>query len=198
MAGRRAVAAVPLLLRAALLACAAGAGVPGWACAFHDQVQLARGMMNWSYPDSLHVGTAVWLAQRDGRLARDAAPARGDGLSAEASSRLRYLKLALLLHELGRVLAEAPGRRVRPNLAVVLLEPMLWSRYAVEDGRVRSTVHAGGPEGGDVVIVTEAPVIEALVAGRLPARDAVRLGVLRLYGSPADSSAAIDWLSATR
>ena len=30
------------------------------ACGFHEQATLLRGMMNWVYPDSLHVATAVW------------------------------------------------------------------------------------------------------------------------------------------
>ena len=32
---------------------------------------MLRGMMNWIYPESLHVGTAIWIAQSDGRLASD-------------------------------------------------------------------------------------------------------------------------------
>ena len=52
----------------AFLACAAFACSPAFACGFHDQSSMLRGMMNWVYPDSLHVSTAVWVAQRAGRL----------------------------------------------------------------------------------------------------------------------------------
>jgi hypothetical protein len=52
-----------------------------------------------------------------------------------------------------------------------------------------------GPAPGNVV-VTEAPVIEALLAGRLAAREAVALGLVRLYGSAADSGRALDRLAA--
>jgi hypothetical protein len=51
------------LIRAALLALAASASAPAWACGFLDPAQVRRGMMNWVYPDSLHVGTAVWVAR---------------------------------------------------------------------------------------------------------------------------------------
>ncbi len=154
--------------------------------------------MNWVYPESLHVGTAVWMAQREGRLARDDGPGERDDLGPEARKRLGYLRVASLLGRLRVSLAAARGDGGRPDLAVVLLGPMLWSRYAVGGDDVRLAVHADGPAAGDVVVVTEASVVEALVTARLAARDAVRLGLVRLYGSPADAGAALDWLAAIR
>lgn len=178
------------LLYAALLACVGQAS----ACGFHDPTQLSRGVLNWTYPDSLHVGTAVWGAQAAGRLPRDELLDRTE-LTTEARQQFGYLRATRLLGQLRMALGGT--REVsRPKLAVVLLGPVLWSRYEFQGAELRLQVHVDGPEAGDVVVVTEAPVIEALVAGRITAHEALALGVIRLYGSAADSDSAVDWLAA--
>ena len=154
-------------------------------------------MMNWVYPDSLHVSTAVWMAQRDGRLDGDELAQRDD-LTPEARNGFNYLKATFVLRKLTGVLAEARGDVARPNLAVVLLGPMLWSRYEIVGSDLRLSVHVDGPTQGDVVAVTEASVIEAIVAGRIPAHVAIEQGMIKLYGKAADSTMALDWLAAVR
>ena len=115
---------------------------------------LQRGLMNWAYPDSLHVRSAVWREQQAGRLERDELP---------------YMKVAFLLNQLRPQLA--------PNASVVLLTPMLWTRYRPEGVRV----HAEGPAQGDAVVVTEAAVVKAIVEERLTMADALAGGMLRIY-----------------
>ena len=46
-----------------------------FACGFHDDVTLARGIMNWVYPDALHVVGAISSSGR-GRTAFPTAMAR--------------------------------------------------------------------------------------------------------------------------
>ena len=179
----------------AFLACAAFACSPAFACGFHDQSSMLRGMMNWVYPDSLHVGTAVWVAQRAGRLTVDRLAER-DELTPEARNRFGYVKATFQLRMLKSVLADARGAQGDPNLAVLLLGPMLWSRYQPDGNDIRLDVHVDGPRQGDVVVVTEAEVVAALVHGRLSGREAIELGLVKFYGEAARSKKAGEWLSA--
>jgi hypothetical protein len=164
------------------------------ACGFHEQTTLLRGMMNWVYPDSLHVATAAWKAQAAGSIPRDG-PLGDENVSPEARNRLGYIKAVSLLKKLERALADARPGESPPNLAVVLLQTMLWSRYEAVDRMVRLTAHTNGPEPGDVVVVTERPVIEALVDGQLSPRDALRMGLIKLYGDADARRIAFDWLA---
>ena len=52
-----------------------------------------------------------------------------------------------------------------------------------------------GPADDDIVVITEAPVLKALAEKRVTIRKAIQLGVLRFYGAPAMSDAALEWLS---
>ena len=58
---------------------------------------------------------------------------------------------------------------------------------------VTLAVHVEGPAEGDVVVVTEPPVIKALADGTLTVQKALELGVIRFYGKPAISQAAVEW-----
>lgn len=40
----------------------------GRSCGFHDDVSLARGALNWGYPDALHVIGAISAATVERRL----------------------------------------------------------------------------------------------------------------------------------
>ena len=162
------------------------------ACGLHDGPSFQRGAMNWIYPNSLHVGTQVWMAQRAGRLESDAF-ARRDDLTIEARNRYEYLQAKHWLRQLQARLAGPSKRGERPNIAVVLLGPMLWSRYQASGSDVTLAVHVEGPAEGDVVVVTEPPVIKALAYGRLTVHEALELGVIRFYGKPAISQAAVEW-----
>ena len=102
-----------------------------------------------------------------------AARARG-GVARQQAGRvereeLSYLKVAFLL----KAAAAAP----RANASVVLVTPMLWTRYGPEGVRV----HAEGPAPGDAVVVTEASVVKAIVEERLTMADALAGGMLRIY-----------------
>jgi len=183
---------IPLLV-AAILAAAA----PAFACGLEDPSSISsrRGALNLAFPDALHVGTAVWQAQLAGALPRDALLQRND-LSPEARGTLRLVKANATLKQLAATLGEAPGDAGRPRLALVLLGPVLWSRFVADEGAVRASIHVQGPEPGDVVVVTEAAVIEAIVAGELRFADALDGRLVRLYGEPGAVAKAQRWLVA--
>ena len=71
------------------------------ACGLEDpsSISMRRGMLNMAYPESLHVGTAVWQAQLAGRLPRDPLASRGE-LTPEARATLRLVKANALLGQL--------------------------------------------------------------------------------------------------
>ena len=165
-----------------------------FACGFHDSVALQKGVMNWAYPESLHVSTAVWRAQSDGLLPRDQ-PA-SDEMTAQARSALGILRAQRVMNQLGAALQRKPGQAGRPALAVVLLGPLLWSRFETQGSAVQAQFHVEGPVTGDAVVVTELATIEALLDGRLTLLDAQALGALRIYAPVAVTAGAQRWLSA--
>jgi len=165
------------------------------ACGFHDDVSIQRGLLHWSYPGAPHVGTAVWMAQRDGRLEGDPLRLRHD-LTSEARNRFAYLQATQWLRQLQiRLAGTAPPQPQRLNVAVLLIGPMLWSRYSVDGKDVAFATHVEGTTAGDLVIITEAPVIRALAQDRLSVHEAINLGVIRFYGDPAALQTAVQWIA---
>ena len=148
------------------------AATTGLACGFHDDVTLARGVMNWIYPDSLHVVGAVSTAVAERRLppldVRDGPDPFG----------ARYRRTVTTLERFGGALGASSS-----SFSLVLLGPMLWTRFAGDDGGLRALVHVPGPTPGDLVLVSELIVIQAIADGRLAVGEAHREGLIRLYGS---------------
>lgn len=166
-------------------------GAPGAAlgCGFEDpkSAAAARGVLNWAFPEALHVGTAVWQAQAAGVIGRDQTPAAAKALLGyqKATERLSAFRDGLV--------AGLNGHEV-PSVSVVMLGPMLWTRFERNGMGVDMAMHASGPASGDTVIVTDEPVIAALVDGRLTPRDARRLGLMRLYGPAGAVATLANWL----
>lgn len=167
------------------------------ACGLENPSSLAwlRGALNLSFPEALHVGTAVWQAQLAGTLARDEIALRDD-LAPEARATLRLLKANALMRQLAARLDDGHSGRAHPRLAVVLIGPVLWTRFTEQDGKVVASFHAQGPEAGDAVVVTEAVVVEAIVRGDLTFAAALEQRIARLYGADETVAAARAWLAA--
>lgn len=146
---------------------------PALACGYHNPSDVARGVMNFIYPNSLYVRSAVWRAQKSGLL-----PPRR---VRRAKDLFAYQRTAANLEALGRRLA--PLERAPSGFSVVLLDTMLWARFVPGPRNFRAKVHVNGPEAGDAVVVTEAPVIASLLDGRLDVARAEEAGLIRLYGS---------------
>jgi hypothetical protein len=187
---RRWPGAVRASARAALTAWAAAvalaAASAAQACGYHDPASTSVGMLNWAYPDAMHVRTAVWMAQASGVLPRREPVPDADPLSVtfrfQQSIRLRDAQARLdeLRHRIDAGLAGQP----MPSIAVVLIGPMLWTRFESTAGSVNMVSHATGPVGDDVVIVTDEAVVAALAEGRLTAREARAQGLVKAYGTP--------------
>jgi hypothetical protein len=171
----------PRALAAVLMLCSTPDGV---ACGFHEGIGLARSALNLAYPDALHVHTAVWMAQLEGVVAK-ADPATPDDGRPEALRALAAYRDAAGQLGLFRDLA---GARLDasdlPAFTVVLVGPMLWTRFERHGAGLAMAVHVSGPVPGDVVVVTDRPVVAGLVAGTLTPRSARERGLIRYYGEP--------------
>jgi hypothetical protein len=167
-----------LLLLAGALAAHDGAQACGY-----DGVHGA-GLLNFGYPGALQVGTAVWQAQQQGLIERT------EPLGAMASPAVRMLGYRQMVGNLQRLSERiAATDKPPPDFVVVLLRPMLWTRFAAAGMQL----HAEGAATGEVVVITDEPVLTALLAGKLDLRDAIDLGLLRLYG-PGDKAAELSRL----
>jgi hypothetical protein len=168
------------------LVVAAGAVPAVHACGYHDPSSVNLGMLNWSYPDALHVRTAVWMAQRDGAIARTEPLDPDDPLPARMRQTLRLRETVAALTAVRDRIAGALDGRPTPAFSIVLIGPLLWTRFVPAAGTLQVEVHSAGPAGGDVVIVTDEPVVGALLDVRLTPREARESGLVRFYGAPAD------------
>lgn len=148
---------------------------PAWTCGFEDpnSATAARGVLNVVYPDALHVVSAVWRAELDGAIERDNTPASARAL-------VGFGRTTRMLESFGASMNAASGPQA-PAFAVVLLTPMLWTRFESRGGH-SVTPHVSGPDPGDVVVVTDESVVAALERGRLAPRRAMELGLVRFYG----------------
>jgi hypothetical protein len=178
------------LFRALILAAGlVGGSTAALPCGYEDptSASTARGILNWVYPNALHVATAVWNAQREGILGRDEQPAAVKALLGyhKAVQRLRVFR--------DRLSAAVDGGAV-PAYSMVLIGPMLWTRYELTGATPSMTPHVDGPASGDVVIVTDEPVVTALNEGRLTPQAPRELGLMRIYGSSAATQEVASWL----
>lgn len=158
-------------------------------CGFEDpkSAAAARGTLNWAYPNALYVTSAVWRAQLDGLITRDERPAAVKAL-------LGYQKAAETLVMLGEKFSSASDVNDAPGISLVLIGPMLWTRFEPTDTGVHVSVHVDGPHRGDVVVITDEPVIVALTEGRITPRVALDLGLMRLYGPAQTVEQVSNWL----
>ena len=157
------VRGVPALLALAAIASHASAcGLEG------DPVTLQMVAVGYAYPDSLNVMAAVSSARLSGKLDRTIR------IGAQTPEQLQRTSLrirAALWQLRARLASGAPGDA--PSIAIVLLEPMLWSRIATTKGAPELTIHVDGPATDDVVAVTEEVVIAAINEGTLTAGEAL-------------------------
>jgi hypothetical protein len=165
------------------------ASTAAMSCGYDDSasVSTTRGMLNFIYAKSLYVIPAVFQAQANRILSRDDRPAAVKAL-------LGYQQTVAKLGLLRDRLAAVSGDGDKPAFAIMLIGPVLWTRFEPKGEGLAMTPHVGGPAPGDVVIVTDEPVISALVDGRLTAAAAGELGLVRYYGAAEAVSAAQAWL----
>ena len=161
-------AAIALLLSAA----------PALACGFEDpsNVGFQRGMLNFAFPKALWVSTAVWQAQAAGLLEADTSLKGNRAL-------LGFRRASDALSTVARQLDD--GNDALPPFTLVMIGPVLWTRFAEGANGLTATPHVKGPALGDVVVVSDEPVILALARGRIGGATALDQGLIRVYGDPA-------------
>jgi len=101
-----------------------------------------------------------------------------------------FRKATLALHAVGEAIESADTPSNGPDVAIVLIDAMLWTRFVhAGDGQHLGVVsHAAGPREGDLVVVTDDPVLHAINGGRLTLAEAREKGLLRCYGTPDQES----------
>ena len=180
----------PILVAALAIALltgpASGCGLEG------DPIAVEKVAVSYAYPDSLNVMAAVSSARLAGKLDRTISI----GVQSSEQRLITSLRIAAALWQLrGRLASASTGPA--PSLAIVLLEPMMWSRIATAEGAPKLMLHVDGPASGDVVAVTEEVVLVAINENKISAGDALSLGLVRLYGDDGDVASARAWLQAT-
>ena len=165
------------MMRAAAIALLLSAA-PALACGFEDpsNVGFQRGMLNFAFPKALWVQTAVWQAQQAGLLERDQSLAGSRAL-------LGFRRASDALSTVARQLDD--GNDALPAFTLVMIGPVLWTRFAEGENGLTATPHVKGPALGDVVVVSDEPVILALAKGRIGGATALDQGLIRVYGDPA-------------
>lgn len=153
----------------------------GRACGYHDDVTLARGLMNWIYPDALHVLGATSIAVSTQRLtAPDQEP---------EVSRLLGSSYRITVQALQRIAQAMNAISDQPSpFSLVLVEPMLWTQFQLGEGALQTRIHASGPGADDLVVVSSETVIRAIAGSRFAIGEAYGLGLIRLYGSAAQKA----------
>jgi hypothetical protein len=177
---------LPTVLRhAAAVALAVAAVIAGnsggSSCGYHSPVNLQRGMLNWTYPDALHVSTAVWRAHQAGIL-----PAR-----APVADLFAYHKAIANLQHLRAALQQDAAENPPPAFSIVFIDTMLWSRFVPADDSFEVRIHQDGPQPEDLVVISDEAVIAAILSGKVEAKDAVEASLIRIYG---DADAKARWL----
>jgi hypothetical protein len=163
---------------------------PVHACGYHEPT--GTGLLAAAYPKALWVRTAVWQAQLAGELPASAS-------SSDAASRHSHGSLLAAAGLMQGIAAHLrSGRDAAPPFAVVLIGPMLWSRFEPRLDGTELQFHAAGPTRGDVVLVTEPVVLGALADRRSTWRSASARGLVRAYGESAKVDAVLDALDAAQ
>jgi hypothetical protein len=168
------------VLAAAIFIAPASVTAAALACGFEDpnSATVQRGILNWTYPNALHVQGALTQAHFNRIIEPPTAPAAQDLFG----SRLR--QMTDMLKRFGAELQ--PGDDDDFAFSLVLIEPMLWTRYTVSGGAVSTSVHVKGPEKGDLVVVSAEAALKEIESRRLTFRRAEELGLVRFYGDSAN------------
>lgn len=166
-----------VLVSGIAIAVTASSGTSSFACGYHSPQAMALGILNWTFPNALHVRTALWRTERDGLLP----PSQSKRMPPALAFRRASLSLRMLADSLSA--ARAPDDK-HMNISIVLIDSMLWTRFVATSDGYTALVDVGGAHDGDVVVVTGSKVIEAMVRGSLEANVAKAHGLVRLYRQP--------------
>jgi hypothetical protein len=164
---------LPIATLAALLLLSATA-LP---CSDHEDPAVGRDRLAAIYPGALDILPAVAAARRE-RLLPPANPMAT--LWTEKFPLQRHIRAVEKFET-----ALNPAAIGAPiTFSLVMIEPMLWTRYAPADGRAKATIHTERAEPGELVLVSAEDVISAIGDGRWSIGEAHAAGLLGLHASP--------------
>jgi hypothetical protein len=157
------------------------------ACGFENPALMQKGMLNWIYPNSFYVDTAVWQAQQAGLLPREEAlPARKSLLVNPGYSRaVRTLKG--YASGIGASNSGEPG-----SVAIMFFEAIFYARISFGPDGALLEPHIAAPAKDEPLLITHRIVIEAISTGRLGLEDAIAMGLIRTYGDQARIDQAVE------
>ncbi|SDB58779.1 hypothetical protein SAMN02982931_04734 [Bauldia litoralis] len=150
----------------------------GRACGFEDpnSATMQRVKLNLIYPNSLYVQGAVDEALREGVLLPTHFTRPGDFFALQrTTSNLR--QFAVLVDDAASDL---------PQFSMVLMGPVLWTRFHPTVEGITVENHVAGPLPDDLVVVMDVPALAALVSGDVSGAYANETGLVRYYGNPAE------------
>lgn len=140
---------------------------------------MQTGLLNWIYPKALYIDTAVWRAQLAGRIGTDPPLQTTNKLFINPG----YRKAIRTLRDFADRFSGAAGPQRKHSVVVLLMEAMLWSRISVERGAAGLAPHISAPTDQEAVLITQRVVLAAITQGRITPKQAIALGLMRLYGS---------------
>jgi hypothetical protein len=143
------------------------------------------------HPGSFSVAVALRKAADRGVIDATAleAPSKGTAL---------YVDTVRRLQEFRKALAASPAAAELPtSFSLGYVESQLWTRYSQSDGKIRVDIHTDGPFEGEAVVLTGAPVLTEVLAGRLSVDRALADGMVLIDGNESEKTAIRHALIAT-
>jgi hypothetical protein len=92
-----------------------------------------------------------------------------------------FHRVAAKLHLLASRI-DGGGTRIEAPVSIVLIGPMLWSVFTPSSDGLSVRTHANGPAPGTAVVITDVPVLAALLSGVLSGQTAEAASLIRIYG----------------
>lgn len=168
----------PLLFRTAAAVVLIAVVNPAQSCSDHEDPAVGRDRLAENYPGALDILPIIASARRE-QLLPPANP-----MAALWVDRFPLRRHVHAVQQFEDTLNQAAGGAAPIAFSMVMLEPMIWTRYETANGRIKAAVHTEGAHPGDLVMVAPEDVIAAISNGRWNIREAYGAGLLGLHGKP--------------
>lgn len=155
------------IVTAGLVLLLGSASPPSQACGYDGMAMD----LEVAHPASLSVALAIHTAYQAKLLAKPVPLQGGFGMR-RAQIMLEKLRISL-----------APDE-ADTGFSLLLVEPGLWARFEGTGAQLRVTLHVAAPAAGENVVITGEGVLQALLKGKLSARQAMDVGLLQLDTTP--------------
>jgi hypothetical protein len=105
---------------------------------------------------------------------------------------LAYHRAVQRLQHVRRSLERAlqNGSDAPPAFSFLLVEQGLWTRYVRRAQDLWMTVHTDGPQAGEPVVLTAEVVLDAIIAGQISIKSAIRRGLVVVAPAPQNGGLA--------